>query len=173
MKKKQFISKTANSEVEEKIIMHFRNFHCDTRIAARRGDKRNYGYWRVKLIEVNYEDTFRMGKNDFFTHSIQDSPSNGYKGDNYDTIVYVGDYTFFSVTKVDGCVISGRDPAKNSFDIELLDLTYMFENTKLIFENIPRIKVLRMRASQREKMDENVRSGIWKFPSNIGRIEVI
>ena len=171
MKKKQFVDKTMNFEVEEKIIIHFRNFHCDTRFATFRGDKQNYGYCKMKLR--NYEGGFNLRKNQSYQHSISFDMNNRYEGDEYDTIIYAGDYKSLSVTKVDGCYIVGKDPSTYHFDIELLDLTYMLENTKLIFENISFIRVLRMRASQKEKMDENVRDGIWKFPSNIGRIEVI
>ena len=77
------------------------------------------------------------------------------------------------MTKVDGCLITGKDPAENRFDIELLDLTYMFENTKLVFENIPRIKVLKVRASQKEMLNENFVKGVWKLPNIIDRIEVV
>ena len=173
MKKKQFIDKVLNFEVEEKIIMHFRNFHCDTRFLSVRGDKQNYGYCKMKFVEANYNDGFNLNKNQSYQHSLPTNVPYGYKGGNYDTIIYAGDYKLFSVTKVDGCLITGKDPAENRFDIDLLDLTYMFENTKLVFENIPRIKILKVRASQKEMLNENFVKGVWKLPNIIDRIEVV
>ena len=171
MKKKQFIDKALNFEVEEKIIMHFRNFHCDTRFLSVRGDKQNYGYCEMKL--GNHEARFGLNKNETHQHSIPLRIPYEYKNNENDTIIYAGDYKLFSVTKVDGCLITGKDPAENRFDIELLDLSYMFENTKLVFENIPRIKVLKLRASQKEMLNENFVKGIWKLPQTIDRIEVV
>lgn len=172
MKKKQFVNKSFNGLFEEKIVVKTITFHCGVVVAMKRGFLRDYGRWGLYRQKTNTYFGNNLHKGFSFAHQLLVEQPFVYK-DSVEFHTFVGDFEYVKFEKQDnGCFLYGVDQADMRMDVELIDISNMIAETRLVFKNMDSIKLLRLRASQKEKMEENIKRGLWVF-SKIDNVEVV
>jgi hypothetical protein len=171
MKKKLFTKKLGKI-IPESILIYFRNYHCRVDFKYTRGDVYENGYYCINLSKINHETKQVLPKNISALQWLTYFVPKDY-GDKMDSLFFVGDYKEIVLKEVnEGCFIEGIPQNEMKFEIEFLDLSNMFIETKLDFTGVHVIKVLKLRESQKERLKDNLKNGLWKFP-NVLKVVVV